>query len=288
MTSNSTTAEYLTDEDQHDDHYQDLLDSKTLLEEGRTASGLVLSEEEYERWLQRDRRKVLTGEDHEVKSPAYMTRGVIVSEREGEEWRRDHVKGYDTNLWSLGSVETTPECPSENKQVQSRKESQVGKPTRETLIEEKQKLDRLITLKEYQLKEQHKSVNSDMPNIKSLLAEKQHLTRLRFMREMQLKEKAHEDWRKMNVKQKLKKKKSRQELLTADLRKISGHHLPERSHPDNTQTQYRIDVDQRREAELLNKYDDNRELHRISPQYTTPTHNEENFVLLHIYLMMNA
>ena len=206
LTSNSTTTEGMTDEDQIDgvlSPTSSLTDHKTLFKEGRTRSGLILTDEEYERWLLRDRRK--DGEDHLCPGPAYNTRGVIVSEREAEQWREAHLAAYDTNLWSLESQGRHAGAGDGEEPEESPIDFRSEKPSKEQLILEKEKLERLIRLKEYQLTQQRGTCSQ---NRRELLAEKQNLSKLKFEREMQLKERAHEEWRRMNVKQRKTRKES--------------------------------------------------------------------------------
>ena len=155
--------------------------------------------------------------------------GLILSQKEAKEWREMHLKGYDTRLWSLESNNgLSPSEVDHHKSVQSlevdsidegslrsvspfsyrppsivqRRISQAEKPSKQQLILEKERLERLIKIREYQLSQFRSSDIISLPSRKDLLDEKRHLIRLKHERQMQLKRKAHDEWRKLTVKQK--------------------------------------------------------------------------------------
>ena len=198
--------------------------------------------------------------------------GLILSQQEAEEWREMHLKGYDTRLWSLehnngrsptnedqysnsnyevdsidgGSLRSVSPFSIRPPSIIERRISQSGSPTTEQLVQEKEKLDRLIKIREYQLSQYQSSNCISLPSKKDLLAEKRHLSRLKFDRELQLKKKAHEEWRRMNVKKRPQNQAIGRMHSSDDGFKYEPLKMLDESDADSCQRMKQIDHNERR------------------------------------------
>ncbi|KAF2357499.1 Calponin domain [Trinorchestia longiramus] len=236
LTSPSTTCttatDLLTDEEQLDDKFKtsgvrasERLSSNSSLDwlrvEAKTRTGIALTEDEYERWVQRMRQKhEIWVENKMAAAKLKKETRVLTSLDTAEEWKQKHLKGFDTGLWSLDSSDEKPEDESRKSPFSGESFdssgrsaspfeflvssfSQSGPLSKEQLIVERNQLQRLIQAKEYQLNlcksyDQH-SEQINLPSKRELFAEKQRLVRLKIDRELQLKKTAHEEWRRLHV-----------------------------------------------------------------------------------------
>lgn len=249
----TTTTDYVTDDEQTDDTLayrrwypernlpeavysrfleapQSIAARRTITpEQLRTRAGITLTDEEYERWTQRSRRRSSDVWSGRMASGSQNSE-LILSQQEAEEWKERHLKGYDTRLWSL-ELNEEKRSPEEDRSgsrlsldaetleeghrsvtpltyhtpsITERSESQSDVLTMQQLLLEKEHLERLIKIRSYELS-RYRSCDAvdSLPTKEELQTEKRHLLRLKTEREALIKKRAHEEWRRRNVKPKL-------------------------------------------------------------------------------------
>ncbi|KAF2356291.1 Calponin domain [Trinorchestia longiramus] len=278
LTSPSTTCttatDLLTDEEQLDDKFKtsgvrasERLSSNSSLDwlrvEAKTRTGIALTEDEYERWVQRMRQKhEIWVENKMAAAKLKKETRVLTSLDTAEEWKQKHLKGFDTGLWSLDSSDEKPEDESRKSPFSGESFdssgrsaspfeflvssfSQSGPLSKEQLIVERNQLQRLIQAKEYQLNlcksyDQH-SEQINLPSKRELFAEKQRLVRLKIDRELQLKKTAHEEWRRLHVQP---KKESRCDYKSSD-----GQLTERVTKEEDRETEDKASLDETRDSE---------------------------------------